>query len=87
MLQRVYLEDKIPPKSRLLKKYSAEHPVVKNHIHLLALQQAVYLSLKWKTKLEQVKKKDKSFPNGFYKRAWEIVEEEGHEGFINELKQ
>ena len=83
----LYLEDKIPSKSRLLKKYSSEHSVVKSHIHLLALQQAVYLSLKWKTKLEQVKKKDKSFPNGFYKRAWEIVEKEGHEGFINELKQ
>ena len=80
----VYLENQIPTDSRLLSKYSGEHPRIKSHIHL---QKATYLYLGWTDKLKEVIAKDYSLPGGYYKKAWEIVDTEGHKVFVEELAQ
>ena len=67
------IEDHIPSTSPILAKYANEHGRVKDHIHLLALQKAVYLSLNLEPQLLSIVKMDSRLPNGYYKKAWEIV--------------
>ena len=82
-----YLNDKIPEHSKLLKKYSTESETVLSHLHLFALQKAVYLKLKQEDLLQKVITKDRTLPNGSYKRAWEIVNDlEDYHSFIQELQ-
>ena len=72
----------------LIKKYRMESEGVKSHLHLLALQKAVYLKLGRNAVLKDVIAKDQSLPRPDYKRAWEIVNgPEGYESFIHELKR
>jgi hypothetical protein len=83
-----YLEGKIPADSPLLKKYSAEDETVRAHLHLFALQKAVYLDLKKAETLQAVIAKDKSLPNKSNARAWEIVNEiEDYRAFLEELRK
>ena len=82
-----YLNNKIPATSHLLEKYKTENETVSSHLHLFALQKAVYLRLKQATILQKVIAKDQSLPNSSYKRTWQIVNElENYQDFIRELR-
>ena len=72
--------------SKLLYTYKNESPGVKSHLHLMALEKAVYLSL-GDTDLMQVA--DKTYTEiikGDYLRSWEVIGREGHKKFVNEVK-
>lgn len=68
-----YIDKHLPKSAPSLDKYKNEHPKVLEHIHLLALQKAVYLSLNLNQQLLSIVEMDSSLPNGYYKTAWEIV--------------
>ena len=68
-----YVNHTMPNDSQLLKLHSGEHSRVVEHLHLLALMKAVYLELKLTDQLSEIIEVDNSLPNGYYKRAWEIV--------------
>ena len=59
---------------------------VLGHLHLMAIQKMVYLSLGMKDRLNEVIDLESSFSNGGYKRAWEIINKDGYLPFIGELK-
>jgi len=88
-LLHTYVLGALPPgKSVLLEKYQSEEPVVKNHIHLLAIMKMVYLKLDREEQLKQIIEKDRALGNPGYGRAWQIVNDlEGHEAFAQELMQ
>ncbi len=71
--------------SKLLEKYKDEPSAVKNHLHLMALEQFTYINagkpelLKW-IEIDYRKAKDA------YARSWEIVQKEGYQAFIAEFK-
>lgn len=82
-----YIDSFLPKNTPLLTQYKNETKGVKSHLHLFALEKAIYLQLKWEDKLETIIKKDKSLPNPDYKRAWEIInKKENYYSFLNELK-
>lgn len=88
-LIHTYLVDNFPTlmSSALLAKYKGEHPGVLSHLHLMALQKAVYLELGLKDRIEILIKFDSEHYKGAYKRSWEIVNSiEGYMPFVNELK-
>ena len=75
-------------KSVLLEKYQSEEPVVKNHLHLMAVMKLVYLKLDRDAQLQQIMEKDRALSSPAYGRAWQIVNDlEGHEAFVQELMQ
>jgi hypothetical protein len=83
-----YLSGLVLTHSNLLLKYRAEDETVTSHVHLLALQKAVYLRLGLSDTLMRVVSKDESLPNKSYKRAWEIVNDlENYQSFVTELRQ
>jgi hypothetical protein len=83
-----YIDQFLADSTPLLKKYKSESKGVLNHLHLLALEKAVYIQLGWQSKLKIIIEKDQSLPNHDYKRAWEIVNsEESYLSFIEELKK
>jgi hypothetical protein len=83
-----YLIGKIPTDSLLLMKYEDEDDTVKSHLHLLALQQNVYLKLGRGDTLRRIIAKDRELPNKSYGRAWDILESrEKYQSFISELRQ
>jgi hypothetical protein len=61
-----------------------EGNVVINHLHVLALQKFTYKKLSRLNELEPNIERDRSDKN--YRRAWDIVESEGVQSFIDELK-
>jgi hypothetical protein len=74
--------------SALRKKYGADAPVVLNHLHVMALEKFVLLKLGKSEELKRVGLDYQTLLPPPYKRAWTIVNEiEGHEPFVNELKQ
>jgi len=74
--------------SALLARYKSEEPLVKNHLHLMALMQLVYLKLGRAEQLQQIIEKDRALGNPGYARAWQIVHDlEGYDAFVHELKQ
>ena len=74
--------------SALLEKYKSEEPVVKNHLHLMAVMKLVYLKLNREEQLQQIIEKDRALGTPAYGRAWQIVNDlEGYEAFVQELKQ
>ena len=83
-----YLSGRIPPKSTLLVRAAHEDETVRSHLHLLALQKAVYLKLGLADTLQRVVEKDHALPNKSYGRAWDIVND-GQTGaaLVDELKQ
>ncbi len=83
-----FVADHMPAKSALLSQYPSENPRVRGHLHLLALQKAVYLKLGMKAELSEVIAIDSQLPDGFYKRAWQIVNqnEDGYIKYVEELK-
>jgi hypothetical protein len=86
-LLHVYLR-RLNDSSALRKKYIKETFVVRNHLHLMALEKYVLLKL---GRDDLLKWMDTDYRTGDlqadYKRAWEIVnDKEGYEAFIKELK-
>jgi hypothetical protein len=74
--------------SALRKKYAGEQPVVLNHLHVMALEKFVLTKLGRPEELAQVGLDYVNVLPPAYKRAWTIMHEiEGHQPFINELKQ
>lgn len=83
-----YIDSFLPKNTSLLLKYSKESPGVLSHLHLFALEKAVYLKLGWQSTLNAVIAKDNSLPNNDYKRAWEIInQKENYHDFVDELKK
>jgi hypothetical protein len=76
-----------PSDSALLAARKSESPCVLNHLHLLALQKAVLLSLGDAAALEQVIAIDSTLPSGCNKRAWAIVNEAdgAYKAYVAEL--
>lgn len=68
-----FLNDHMPIQSRLLSEHLNESKRVKNHLHLLALEKAVYLELGLTSELKEIIDIDGQLPGGAYKRAWAIV--------------
>ncbi|NQZ31223.1 MAG: hypothetical protein HRU06_08090 [Oceanospirillaceae bacterium] len=68
-----YITNNLMTNSPLLTLYIKEPQRVKDHLHLLALLKAVYSNVGMADKLSSIIEVDNSLPNGFYKRAWEIV--------------
>lgn len=83
-----YVDKYLPARSVLLAKYQNEPARVREHLHLLALQKAVYLELGMKDELAEVIDIDSQFPGGFYKRAWQIVNQDKDDylKYVEELK-
>jgi hypothetical protein len=74
--------------SLLLERYKGEEPVVKNHLHLMAVMKMVYLQLDREGQLQQIIEKDREIDNPAYERAWQIVNDiEGYQAFVQELRQ
>ena len=72
--------------SELLKKYESESNTVKAHLHLLAIQKYVYHVLNRDYEFEEhIKTMLDNAWSPAYQRAWDIVNEEGHMAFVNEL--
>jgi len=72
--------------SALRKKYAAEHAVVLNHLHVMALEKFVLTRLGKSEELQYLDRLYRTDPApSHYKRAWEIVNAEGYEAFIKEL--
>lgn len=59
--------------SSLLKQHASEPERTRDHLHLLALQEAVLMKLSESEALKDVIAIDSQLPGGYYKRAWEIV--------------
>jgi hypothetical protein len=70
--------------SPMITKYKEEIPVVRNHLHVMALQKFVYTKL-GRDDLLTMLDRSYNFIGGAYARAWEIVQTEGYEVFLKEL--
>jgi hypothetical protein len=71
--------------SVLMKKYQNEVPTTRYHLHVMAIEKMTLLKL---NRLDDLKTIDQEYRNGpdpAYKRAWEIVNSEGYQAFIEEL--
>lgn len=56
------------------------------HMHLMAIVRTVYLKLDRADQLRHIVELDSGIANPGYKRSWEIVNEEGAEAFVREIK-
>jgi hypothetical protein len=74
-----------PQNSTLSKKHASEPGGVLIHLHHLSIQKAVYLKLNRQKELETIITLDSQIRGGIYKRAWEIVNEDGYQKYIDEL--
>jgi hypothetical protein len=72
LLHKYFAENPIE-NSVLLKQNASEPERTRNHLHLLALQKAVLLKLNETDLLKDQIAIDSQLPDGYYKRAWEIV--------------
>jgi hypothetical protein len=74
-------------RSALRAKYAGENLQVLDHLHVLALEQYVLTQLGRHQAYAQLQHAYARNPASPYKRAWEIVEAEGAEAFIAELRR
>ena len=83
-----FLDDHMPNPSRLLGEHHGEAQRVRNHLHLLALEKAVYLELGLAPQLQEIIDIDGRLPDGAYKKAWEIVNRTDNEylKYVHEIK-
>lgn len=78
------LPDKTTP---LLRKYKEEPQGVQNHLHVLAIMKAVYGKLGREKDLDEVAAFDQTLRSApAFKRTREIVDKEGAENFISEIR-
>ncbi len=66
------------------KRYKKESPLTRRHILLHAVHKELYLKLLGKSRLNRNLKKS---VKKSYKRAWEIVENEGYENIIKKFRE
>ena len=83
-----FVEDNLSARSVLLAQHRDEQPRVREHLHLLALQKAVYLDLGMKDELAEIIDIDSQLPDGSYRRAWQIVNQgaDDYLKYVEELK-
>jgi hypothetical protein len=72
--------------SSLLVRYKKEKWGVLTHLHLMAIEKAVYTHLKRQDFLDSADHVYKNVIKNDYARSWEIIEAEGFEPFLAELK-
>lgn len=70
--------------SALRRKYSSENPVTLSHLHVMALEKFVLTKLGKSEELKFLEEEYQGEPR--YKRAWEIMNAEGEQTFIKELR-
>ena len=79
------LTDKTTP---LLTKYKEEPQLVQGHLHVLAIIKAVYVKLGREKDLDEVTAFDQTLKSAAaFKRTREIIEKEGVENFISEIRK
>jgi len=87
-LLHTWVGENLPWPSPLYEKYMNEPPVVRNHLHLMAVQQYVYLKMGRKDLSDWIDLFYSKMPFPEYNRAWEIVTKiEGYQPFVDELKK
>jgi len=75
------------PTSFLRQKYSAESPVVLSHLHVMALELTVLGNARDSVELHYLENLYRTDPApGDYRRAWQIVRDEGPSAFVAELR-
>lgn len=62
-----------PKASPLLAQHASEPQCVRNHLHLLALQESALLHTDQRAALDQVVAFDSQLPSSCYRRAWSLV--------------
>lgn len=72
--------------SALRAKYASETPLTLNHLHVLALEKFVLTRLGMVEELRWLDRDYRSEAPAGYRRAWEIINAEGVEPFMAELK-
>jgi hypothetical protein len=72
-LLHAYFSEHPVARSKLLAEHAAEPARIRDHRHLLALQKAVLIRLGEVEALRDVIAVDSQLPDGYYKRAWQIV--------------
>jgi hypothetical protein len=89
-LMHRYIGDQLrtlPSTTPLLAKYASEPVIVRNHLHLFALQELVYRQLKLDGELARAEALDRALRNGaLFTRTREIVAAEGAAAFVAELR-
>lgn len=87
-LLHTWVGENVGSSTPLLEKYKNEDPVVRNHLHVMALQKFVYVELGRKDLLKMLNKQYTTMPSADYRRAWAIVDQiEGYEKFIAEVRK
>jgi hypothetical protein len=83
-----FVEDYVPKSSPLLAEHKDENERVRDHLHLLALMKAVLLDQGLQSDLAEVIEVDGELPGGYYKRAWEIVNQtdDTYLKYVSELR-
>jgi hypothetical protein len=71
--------------SPLIRAHASEPWSVTSHLHHLSIQKAVYLRMNRKAELDTIIDLDSQVRGGIYKRAWEIVNSDGYQKYIDEL--
>lgn len=83
-LLHTYLVDNLES-SALQEKYADEPPRVRSHLHLFAVMKSVYTRLGRAEELEKIQERTAVFGRD-YQRALAIVDEEGAEPFLAEIR-
>ena len=85
-LLHTWVDENLKYPSPLLIKYRDESPSVRAHLHLMAVQKLIYIELGRTDMLNWI---NWLYPRmvGAYPRAWQIVNKEGYEAFVAELKR
>lgn len=73
--------------SALRKKYASEAVVTLNHLHVVAMEILALKKAGTPAQLEYLADRYRKTPSVGHRRAWEIVNSEGEEAFIQEMKQ
>ena len=85
-LLHTFVVENLPDTTPLQEKYKNEDQVTKNHLHLMAIQKAVYTSLGRLDELKALIDSDSQI-GGSYKRSWDIVNSEDYQAFVDEFKK
>ncbi len=86
-LLHTWVSENVSFPTPLFSKYQNEERVVRNHLHLMALQKYTYTSLNRDDLVKMIDQQYSNMPVPAYNRAWKIVTEiEGIEPFIQEIK-
>jgi hypothetical protein len=84
-LIHTWIVEHLPETTVLLREYASESRVVRNHLHLMALQVMVYRQAGRADLLTMIGELYPRMMEDVYPRAWQIVQAEGAEAFFAEL--